>query len=236
MGTYYDCQLKVEGPIESIERFKNLTLEINTESEHSYKTFFERLMPGIDGVIKKEHYDGFGLSETEKESVLLLEDFTDDFYLEYNGSYTFYDWFGKGRLTNLPMWNDQGVWSRLSITETSIIVNFTSNHTPPFILIIGGSKLFPELTFRFSLYALSEMHEFTCIEGSNGSFIESDLELFYEDWKNNRLVYKDENGIWFYDDTKEPCLDRMYIDRRTNILFDRSESNIQRDKSEPNEN
>ena len=227
MGTYYNCQLKVEGPNDSIERFKNLTLEINTEIEYSYNTFFEKLMPGIEGVWKKERYDSFNLNETQKKSLLILEEFTDNFYFEFSGGYTFYDWFGNGRMTNLAMWNDWGAWCRLSITETSIIVNFTSNNTPPFILIIGGSKLFPELTFRFSVISLSEMHEFACIEGSNGSFKQSDLEIFYEEGRSEKPVFNDGTGNWFFSDTREKLSDNNYVLTRTNILFDFTESNQQ---------
>lgn len=228
MGNYIDCQLKVEGPKEVIEKFKNLTLEINSEHKHCYETFFERLMPGIEGVLTKEYAESLNLNDEEKNVFQILEDFTQNFDFEYCYSTTFYEWFGNASMTKVGTWNEPYYWGRLSITDTSIIVNFTTNNTPPIILIIGGSKIFPELSFRLSFYDTCNPDTFNCIEGCDGNFKETDLKIFLINFPGDRIIFKGETDDWYYSDTNELINEEVYPVKYTDILFDNSEPNCQR--------
>jgi len=171
MGNYIDCQLIVEGPKESIDRFKKLTLEIDPESvTDSYEVCLTELMPGIESVVTRDYFNSLELEEDELTSLLILDEFTNDFDFPFFRSNTFYDWFGNARFTKWSIWVDHNCWSNLYMSETLLSVKFTSLETPPLILIIGGSKLFPDLNFKMSFFDVFDNYETGRIEGANGIF------------------------------------------------------------------
>jgi hypothetical protein len=224
MGNYIDCQLKVEGPAEAIERFKELTLSINPDDKRIYSTNFKSLMPHVEMIISNKLIESLNNKMLEDKSYILLEDFTADFSFRYWDYKTFYEWIGKIRWTDIAIWNDPEFWHRLSLKEDEIIVNFTSNNTPPILLIIGGSKLFPELKFRLSFFDTVNESAFNAIEGINGVFTESDLKLYYAEFNTDEKILKDSNGNWTYEKSGLPLIGQVEL--RTDILFDHNEANL----------
>lgn len=168
MGNYIDCQLVVDGTKESIKKFKKLTIKKGTESsESSYQVCFSKLMPGITGVMKREHFNRLQLGDETRCSALILEDFVNDFDFRFDRSNTFYDWFGSARYTNWAVWVDQENWSHLHVTKTSLAVKFTVLENPPIILIIAASKLFPDLNFKMTFFDVFNDYEAGQIEITN---------------------------------------------------------------------
>lgn len=224
MGNYIDCQLKVEGPAEAIERFKELTLLINPDDNRFYCTKFKTLMPDIEMVISKRLLESLNNEAPSDKSYILLEDFADDFSFGYWGSKTFYEWFGEVRETDIAILEEPEYWYRLSLKENELIVNFTSINTPPIVLIIGGSKMFPELKFRLSFFDTVNESAFNAIEGVNGVFTESGLNYYYAEFDTDKKIYKDITGNWTYEESNMPFIGHPQL--RTDILFDQNEPNL----------
>jgi|694.fasta_scaffold154591_2 hypothetical protein len=224
MGNYIDCQLKVEGPAKAIKKFKDLTLLINHDDKRLYCTIFKPLMPEIEMIISKKHIGALNNETLLDKSYMLVEDFSADFQFRYSDFETFYEWLGKGRKTDVAVINEPEYWHRLSLKENEIIVNFTSINTPPILLLIGGSKLFPELNFRLSFFDTVDESAFNSIEGINGVFKESDLKLYYAEFNTDEKLMKDSNGNWTYEKSGLPLIGQAEL--RTDILFDHNEANL----------
>lgn len=84
MANYIDCKLIVQGPSESINKFKQLTIKVDSELTNVlYDVCLTELMQGIDGVVTRDYFDELINEENIGESLLILDEFINDFEFNY---------------------------------------------------------------------------------------------------------------------------------------------------------
>lgn len=224
MSNYIDFQLTAVGNRNTLEQLQNLIVSVNNDRDE-YKLNLNALMMGKLAVISKSHSEDFTYTKEELTEFYILEEFVNDFEFEFYEKLSYYEWHGKGKGANLCIWNDE-YWQRLTINEHSIILNGTSKVEPPIVHVIAASRLFPDLNLKLSFVdTTGEIRSFGSIEGKNGQFSESNTTIEYKDILNNKLVYSDGFGNWFYADCHGYMSDDRYIERFAIDLFDKIEPN-----------
>lgn len=155
--------LKIEGESLCLELVKDNVTKV---FENHYEINLKPLFKGKCGII---NYELIGNKPTNSAEMPSLKDSFEDFEFEYKNKSTFYEWCSFVKFTDTSVWVEKK-WSKLILIENTLLVDFTSEMTPPIIEIMLGSNLYPALRFTLSFFEDSDTSNHFKIEGANGKF------------------------------------------------------------------